>query len=56
MHLGSVEPSYVLRAIGVSDELAHASLRFSFVEAQPQADIEHAVEHILTTYKTLAQR
>lgn len=52
----SVEPSYVLRAIGVSDELAHASLRFSFGRGTTSADIEHAVEHILTTYKTLAQR
>jgi cysteine desulfurase len=52
----SVEPSYVLRAIGVSDELAHASLRFSFGRGTTAADIEHAVEHILTTYKTLAQR
>ncbi|MTJ02181.1 IscS subfamily cysteine desulfurase [Idiomarina piscisalsi] len=52
----SVEPSYVLRAIGVSDELAHASLRFSFGRGTTAADIEHAVEHILKTYKTLAQR
>ena len=52
----SVEPSYVLRAIGVSDELAHASLRFSFGRSTTAADIQHAVEHILTTYKTLAQR
>ena len=52
----SVEPSYVLRAIGVSDEQAHASLRFSFGRSTTAADIEHAVEHILTTYKTLAQR
>ena len=52
----SVEPSYVLRAIGVSDELAHASLRLSFGRSTTAADIEHAVEHILTTYKTLAQR
>ncbi|ATZ73706.1 IscS subfamily cysteine desulfurase [Idiomarina sp. X4] len=52
----SVEPSYVLRAIGVNDELAHASLRFSFGRGTISADIEHAVEHILKTYKTLAQR
>lgn len=52
----SVEPSYVLRAIGVSDELAHASLRFSFGRNTSDADIQHAVKHILVTYRTLAQR
>ena len=39
----SVEPSYVLRAIGVSRELAHASIRFSLGRFTPEEEIDYAV-------------
>lgn len=42
----SLEPSYVLRALGLSDELAHSSLRFSFGRNTTPADIDFAVEKI----------
>ncbi|RDL43400.1 IscS subfamily cysteine desulfurase [Marinomonas piezotolerans] len=42
----SLEPSYVLRAIGLSDELAHASLRFSVGRFTQENEIEYAVETI----------
>ena len=38
----SVEPSYVLRALGVPDDLAHASLRFSIGRYTSEADIDFA--------------
>jgi len=38
----SVEPSYVLRGIGVPDELAHASVRFSVGRFTTDQDIDHA--------------
>lgn len=38
----SVEPSYVLRGIGVPDELAHASVRFSVGRFTSDEDIDHA--------------
>jgi len=38
----SVEPSYVLRGIGVPDTLAHASVRFSVGRFTTEADIDHA--------------
>jgi cysteine desulfurase len=38
----SVEPSFVLRGIGVPDELAHASVRFSVGRFTSDQDIEHA--------------
>ena len=38
----SVEPSYVLREIGLADEVAHASLRFSFGRFTTEAEIDHA--------------
>jgi cysteine desulfurase len=38
----SVEPSYVLRALGVDDEVAHSSLRFSFGRFTKDQDVDHA--------------
>jgi cysteine desulfurase len=42
----SLEPSYVLRALGRNDELAHSSLRFSIGRFTTAADIDYAVEKI----------
>lgn len=49
----SVEPSYVLRALGLSDQLAHASLRFSFGRQTSEAEVDHAVQHLLQVYTRL---
>ena len=40
----SLEPSYVLRALGRSDELAHSSIRFSIGRFTTEADVDFAVE------------
>ncbi|WP_420213797.1 IscS subfamily cysteine desulfurase [Janthinobacterium fluminis] len=40
----SLEPSYVLRALGRSDELAHSSIRFTIGRFSTEADIDFAVE------------
>jgi cysteine desulfurase len=42
----SLEPSYVLRALGLNDELAHSSLRFSFGRFTTEEDIDRAVEQL----------
>jgi len=42
----SLEPSYVLRALGRSDELAHSSLRMTFGRFTTEADIDYAVQSI----------
>ena len=39
----SLEPSYVLRALGRSDELAHSSLRMTIGRFTTQEEIDHAV-------------
>ncbi|WP_426318702.1 IscS subfamily cysteine desulfurase [Pseudoduganella sp. R-43] len=40
----SLEPSYVLRALGRSDELAHSSIRFTIGRFTTEKDVDFAVE------------
>ncbi|MBA4253213.1 MAG: IscS subfamily cysteine desulfurase [Comamonadaceae bacterium] len=42
----SLEPSYVLRALGRSDELAHSSLRMTIGRWTTEAEIDYAVQTI----------
>ena len=45
---GSAEPSYVLRAIGRSDEIAHAAIRFSLGRFSTADEVDFAIERIAT--------
>ena len=43
----SLEPSYVLRALGLEAEMAHTSLRFGLGRFTTEADIDYAIDHII---------
>lgn len=40
----SLEPSYVLRALGVDEDLAHTSIRWGIGRFTTEAEVDHAVE------------
>jgi len=49
----SLEPSYVLRAIGVGDDLAHSSIRFSIGRFTTEAEVDQAADVVIKTVKRL---
>jgi len=42
----SLEPSYVLRAIGRNDELAHSSIRFTFGRFSTEEEVDFTIEKV----------
>lgn len=47
------EPSYVLKALGVPDELAYSSLRFGLGRFNTEEEVDYAVERIAETVTSL---
>lgn len=49
----SLEPSYVLRALGVGDELAHTSIRFGLGRFNTEAEVDYVIELVTKSVERL---
>ena len=52
---GSLEPSHVLLALGLPEELAHGSIRFSFGKHNTMEEVDYAVDVIKDSVKRLRE-
>jgi cysteine desulfurase len=50
---GTLEPSPVIRALGVDDEVARGSIRFSFGKDNTEADVDYTVEVLVRAVERL---
>ncbi len=51
----SLEPSYVLRALGVDEEMAHTSLRIGLGRFTTEEEVDYAADHIIGEVKRLRE-
>lgn len=51
----SLEPSYVLRALGVDDALAHTSIRFGFGRFTTEDEVDYAAQLVLSRINSLRE-
>jgi cysteine desulfurase len=51
----SIEPSYVLKAMGLDDDLAHSSLRFGLGRFTTVEEIDYAIEKITRTVSSMRE-
>jgi cysteine desulfurase len=51
----SLEPSYVLRALGVGDELAHSSIRFGLGRFNTDEEVDYVADLVVAKVKRLRE-
>jgi len=51
----SLEPSYVLRAMGVADDMAHASIRFGLGRFNTEEEVDHAARLVIDKARRLRE-
>ena len=52
---GSLEPSHVLLAIGLSEEIAHGTIRFSFGKENTVEEVDYVVDTLKATIRRLRE-
>jgi cysteine desulfurase len=50
-----IEPSYVLRALGVSDDLSHSSIRFGLGRFNSEEEVKYVADRVVETVKRLRE-
>ena len=51
----SLEPSYVLKSLGLGDELAHSSIRFSMGRFSTEEEVDFAADRVIAEVKRLRE-